>query len=58
VVVGGRRTVAIDETVAPHIIEAFHLAAQRKASLRKILADLTLRGLVAQDGKPMGVSSL
>ncbi len=58
VVVGSRRTVAVDETVAPLIAEAFQLAGRRKSSLRKILAQLTPKGLTGRTGKPMGVSSL
>src|SRR5579871_649194 len=58
VVVGERRTVSVDQTIAPLIAEAFHLAARRKSSLRKILAQLTPRGLVGRSGQPMGTSSL
>jgi site-specific DNA recombinase len=58
VVVGNRRTVEVDPTTAPLIVEAFHLAAQRKGSLRNILAQLGPSGLVGRKGKPLGVSSL
>jgi site-specific DNA recombinase len=58
VVVGTQRTVEVDPSSAPLIMEAFRLAAQRKSSLRKIIAVLQPRGLVGRSGKPMGVSSL
>jgi site-specific DNA recombinase len=58
VVVGDRRTVEVDPVMAPLVVEAFRLAAQRKSSLRKILAELGPRGLIGRSGKPLGVSSL
>jgi hypothetical protein len=58
VVIDDRRTVEVDPTAAPLVIEAFHLAAQRKRSLRKIRTELGQRGLVGRNGKPIGVSSL
>lgn len=58
VIVGWRRTVGVNKRVAPLVVEAFHLAAQRKGSLRRILAVLTPRGLVGRGGKTMGVSGL
>ena len=58
IVIGSRRTVGIDPTTAPLIIEAFRMAAQRKSSLRKILTELSPRGLLGRSGRAMGVSSL
>jgi site-specific DNA recombinase len=55
---GTRRTVAVDETIAPLIVEAFQMAARRKSSLRKIIAELASKGLVGKGGRPIGVSSL
>lgn len=56
--VGHRHTIEVDQRLAPLIIEAFRLAAQHKSSIRKVLAELTPRGLVGKEGKPMGVSGL
>jgi hypothetical protein len=58
VVVDGQRTVEVDPELAPLIVEAFRMAAQRKTSLRKIIAVLEPQGLLGRSGKPMGVSSL
>jgi site-specific DNA recombinase len=58
VVVGTRRTVEVDPSTAPLIVEAFRMAAQRKSSLRKILAALQPRGLVGRSDRPMEVSTL
>jgi site-specific DNA recombinase len=58
VVVDGQRTVAVDPAIAPLIVDAFRMAAQRKSSLRKIIAALHPRGLIGRGGKPVGVSSL
>jgi len=57
-IVGHRRTVAVDAVLGPLVAEAFHLAAKRQMSIRKILALLVPKGLVGQGGKPMGVSGL
>jgi site-specific DNA recombinase len=57
-IIENRRTIEVDPVMAPLVIEAFHLAAQRKSSLRKILSELGPRGLIGRGGKPMGVSSL
>jgi site-specific DNA recombinase len=58
VVVENRRTVEVDPVMAPLVVEAFRLAAQRKSSLRKVLAELGPRGFIGRTSKTMGVSSL
>lgn len=55
--VNGRKTVVIDEEVAPLIREAFGLAANG-TPLRKILETLTLKGLQSRNGKVVGPSAL
>jgi site-specific DNA recombinase len=55
---GQQRTVTVDKAIAPLIVEAFQMAARRKSSLRKIIAELAPKGLVGRSGKPIGVSSL
>ena len=54
----GAVTVAIDETKAPLVREAFRLAALKRNSLRDILAILTEKGLVSQRGTPLHPSGL
>lgn len=46
-----------DPKLGPLVREAFELAAQG-CSLRAILAELTPKGLVSRNGKPMGPSAL
>ncbi len=54
----GTTTVEVDPTMAPLIREAFAMAAKSRTSLRKILAELTLKGLASRNGKQIGPSGL
>ena len=54
---GQKKVVVIDEGKAPLIIEAFEIAVQG-ASLGAIIKELTPRGLLSRNGKPLGLSSL
>jgi site-specific DNA recombinase len=58
VVVDGKPYIVIDPETAPLVREAFRLAAKKKMSLRKILAELEKQGFRTKTGKPLGVSSL
>jgi hypothetical protein len=53
----GRPYVEPDPVLAPLVAEAFRLRA-RGMPIRKILAELTPKGLVSRNGKPMGPSGL
>jgi site-specific DNA recombinase len=50
--------VEIDPHLGPLIHEAFYLAGRRGSSLRKVLAELTPKGLVSRNGNPMNASAL
>ncbi len=58
VVIDGKPAIEIDPETAPLVREAFRLAAQKRMSLRKILAELDRQGLQTKTGKSLGVSSL
>jgi hypothetical protein len=51
--VNGKATVEIDPVLGPLVAEAFRLAGRKRRSLRKILAELTPKGLASRNGKPM-----
>ena len=53
----GKSYVEPDPALAPLVAEAFRLRAEGMP-IRKILAQLTPRGLVSRNGKPMGPSAL
>jgi site-specific DNA recombinase len=50
--------VEIDPHLGPLVREAFYLAGRRGLSLRKVLAELTPKGLMSRRGQPMGPSAL
>lgn len=56
-VVAGKRVIVPDAEKAPLVREAFALYEQGK-TLQQIIAELTPKGLVSRNGKPLGVSSL
>jgi transposase len=55
---GQKGKVVIDEAIAPQIQDAFRLAARQGSSIRKVLVELTPRGLFSRFGKPMSVATL
>ena len=55
--IDGKSVIITDSKLAPLVREAFVLAS-KKSSLRNILAELTPKGLVSRNGKPMGPSAL
>src|SRR4051812_3898794 len=56
--VGGEPRIKVDPVIGPLVAEAFHLAAQRRSSVRQVLAELTPKGLVSRNGEPLGPSAL
>lgn len=55
---GPRAKAEPDPVLAPPVREAFERYATGGCSLRKLLAEMTAKGLVSRSGKPMGVSGL
>jgi site-specific DNA recombinase len=58
VTVNGERRVEIDPVLGPLVREAFYLAGRRGMSIRKVLAELTPKGLVSRNGTSMHASAL
>jgi len=56
-VIAGKHVIVPDAEKAPLVREAFALHAQGR-TLQQIIAELTPKGLVSRNGKPLGVSSL
>lgn len=56
--INGERAIVVDPKLGPLVQEAFRLAKSKKYSLRKILKELTPKGLVSRNGKPIGPSAL
>jgi site-specific DNA recombinase len=54
----GHSYVELDSTMGPLIKEAFALALRDRYSLRRILAELTPRGLVSRNGSPLHAAGL
>ena len=52
-----RKKIEIDPMLAPLIREAFERAATSKLSLRTLLAEMTAKGLISRNGKPLKVSA-
>jgi hypothetical protein len=55
---GGEAWVEIDPKLGPLVQEAFLLAGRRGSSLRKVLGELTPKGLVSRNGKAMSPAAL
>jgi hypothetical protein len=53
----GGLEIFIDEHSAPLVRESFHLAGTGRLSLRKVLEEMTCRGLRGQRGEPLGTST-
>ena len=51
------KKIVIDPVLAPLVQEAFERAATSRLPLRSLLAELTAKGLVSRNGKPLKVSS-
>lgn len=54
----GKRTVEIDPVLGPLVEEAFRRASQPRASLHRVLEELTPRGLVSRTGHPLYPAAL
>lgn len=55
--VDGKATAVPDPVTGPLVAEALGMLAQRKASLRKVLAEMTAKGLRNRKGLPLSFSS-
>ena len=51
------KKIEIDPVLAPLVQEAFERAATSRLPLRTLLAEMTARGLVSRNGKPLKVSA-
>lgn len=56
--IGGKMRVILDENTALLICEVFHLASEKRTSLRSIVSTISSKGLVSQRGTPLSAMAL